>query len=561
MEVVVLHTKSRGTDDNGSLLQSVCESRPIAALAFEGLCAGYRGQANGDTVIAIDRQWYSEASNGYPLVTYDNGSLPMPADCLAKSGSGGWLIVSNGRFFTDADRNILCRQLAGHSADVVAVNVDPALLSCYEKVKINSKGHVAGFRRLYSDMVLAVPFPNDWPCHLFINLDAIDRILVNGALSLSFDELVRRCKSGALNCRSLSVAGRILDLETKMGLLEFFADRMRWRQSSVGRKSSGALADHAGNCTISASARLFGEVILGNNVHIGDDTLIVGPAIICDDVRVGKSAVVRMSVVGPGLSIPRDSFLQDHVLVGPDAQDILSSCAANAGICQPNKAKLSFAPDSDKESTFREWPGLSYARLGKRIGDIIGSIAILILFLPVFPIIAIAIKLSSPGPVFYKARRQGLHGKKFDCLKFRSMIASADTMQDKLRAINQVDGPQFKMEDDPRINAVGKFLRDTFIDEIPQFVNVLLGQMSVVGPRPSPDEENSLCPSWRDARLSVRPGITGLWQICRTRQPMKDFQEWIHYDVKYVKDLSLKTDLWVCWQTAIKLIKTFFDQF
>ncbi|MCK4960619.1 MAG: sugar transferase, partial [Planctomycetes bacterium] len=101
----------------------------------------------------------------------------------------------------------------------------------------------------------------------------------------------------------------------------------------------------------------------------------------------------------------------------------------------------------------------------------------------------------------------------------------------------------------------------TFIDEIPQFVNVLLGQMSVVGPRPSPDKENSLCPSWRDARLSVRPGITGLWQICRTRQPMKDFQEWIHYDVKYVRDLSLKKDLWVCRQTAMKLIKTFFDQF
>lgn len=560
MEVVVLHTKSSTTDDNGSLLRSVCKSRPISGIVLEGLCAGHRGQANGDTVIAIDQRWYSETPNNYPLLTYDNGSLPIPVDCLEKGTSGGWLIVSNGRFFTDADRDILCGQLAMCSADIAAVNVDPALLSRYEKVKITSKGHVAGFRRLYSDMVLAAPFPQDWPCHLFISLDAIDRILVNGTLPLSFDELVRRCKSGAMNCRSLSVAGRSLDLETKTGLLEFLAGRIRSRRSSVDRKSS-ALADHTNNCTISAGARLFGEVILGNNVHIGDNAMVVGPAIICDDVVVKKGAVVRTSIVGPGLSIPGDSFLQERVLVGPDSQDILSSCAANAGTGQPDKVNLSFAPDSVKESTFRTWPRLSYAGFGKRIADIIGSAIILILFLPVFPIIAIAIKLSSPGPVFYKARRQGLHGKKFDCLKFRSMMVNADTMQDKLHAVNQVDGPQFKMHNDPRINVVGKFLRDTFIDEIPQFVNVLLGQMSVVGPRPSPDKENSLCPSWRDARLSVRPGITGLWQICRTRQPMKDFQEWIHYDVKYVRDLSLKKDLWVCRQTAMKLIKTFFDQF
>ncbi|MEK7992640.1 MAG: sugar transferase, partial [Planctomycetota bacterium] len=86
-------------------------------------------------------------------------------------------------------------------------------------------------------------------------------------------------------------------------------------------------------------------------------------------------------------------------------------------------------------------------------------------------------------------------------------------------------------------------------------------QMSVVGPRPSPESENTLCPHWRDARLSVRPGITGLWQIFRTREPMRDFQEWIHYDVQYVRSLSLKTDLWICWQTTRKLLDNFISQF
>jgi lipopolysaccharide/colanic/teichoic acid biosynthesis glycosyltransferase len=107
----------------------------------------------------------------------------------------------------------------------------------------------------------------------------------------------------------------------------------------------------------------------------------------------------------------------------------------------------------------------------------------------------------------------------------------------------------------------GRFLRDTYIDEIPQFLNVLLGQMSVVGPRPSPEAENTLCPSWRDARLSVRPGITGLWQVCRTRKPEQDFQEWIHYDTEYVRKLSLGTDLWICRQTIKKMVESFISQF
>jgi lipopolysaccharide/colanic/teichoic acid biosynthesis glycosyltransferase len=216
---------------------------------------------------------------------------------------------------------------------------------------------------------------------------------------------------------------------------------------------------------------------------------------------------------------------------------------------------------SSSRKNFRDWPRFSYARTFKRLLDIIVSTIVLILFAPVLPIIMLAIKLTSPGPVFFKDIRQGLYGKAFNCLKFRTMKVGADSMQDRLRCLNQADGPQFRIADDPRVSAVGRFLRETYLDEIPQFLNVLAGQMSVVGPRPSPESENILCPFWRDARLSVRPGITGLWQILRTRQPMKDFQEWIHYDVGYVRDLSLKLDLWICWQTAKKVAKKFFEQF
>ncbi len=141
------------------------------------------------------------------------------------------------------------------------------------------------------------------------------------------------------------------------------------------------------------------------------------------------------------------------------------------------------------------------------------------------------------------------------------MHVGAGEIQERLRVISQVDGPQFKIAEDPRISTAGRFLRDTFLDEIPQFLNVLLGQMSVIGPRPSPESENTLCPWWRDARLSVRPGITGLWQVCRTRQPGKDFQEWIHYDTEYVRNLSLRMDLWIFWQTVKKIARDFVHQF
>jgi lipopolysaccharide/colanic/teichoic acid biosynthesis glycosyltransferase len=141
------------------------------------------------------------------------------------------------------------------------------------------------------------------------------------------------------------------------------------------------------------------------------------------------------------------------------------------------------------------------------------------------------------------------------------MRTGSDRIQEKLRVVSQVDGPQFKIKNDPRISTVGRFLRDTYIDEIPQFLNVLLGQMSVVGPRPSPEAENTLCPSWRDARLSVRPGITGLWQVCRTRKPEQDFQEWIHYDTEYVRRLSLAMDLSICRRTIKKMVESFISQF
>ncbi|MGB8226403.1 MAG: sugar transferase, partial [Sedimentisphaerales bacterium] len=308
---------------------------------------------------------------------------------------------------------------------------------------------------------------------------------------------------------------------------------------------------------IADSVKLFGKVVFGRNISIGHNAVIIGPTIISDNVKIKDGSVVKASIIGPSVSIPPNCLTRNRVIL--NSQDYFGQSGQDNLMEDINCGTVNgFSEDTNK---FRTWPKFSYADFFKRIVDVIAAVIVLILFAPIMLIIALVIKLTLPGPVFFKDKRQGLHGKKFNCLKFRTMIVGADKIQDKIRALNQVDGPQFRMENDPRVSTIGKFLRNTYIDEIPQFVNVLLGQMSVVGPRPSPELENTLCPSWHDARLSVRPGVTGLWQVCRTRQPMKDFQEWIYYDTKYVKNLSLKMDLWIFWRTVKKTFENFIDQF
>jgi lipopolysaccharide/colanic/teichoic acid biosynthesis glycosyltransferase len=134
------------------------------------------------------------------------------------------------------------------------------------------------------------------------------------------------------------------------------------------------------------------------------------------------------------------------------------------------------------------------------------------------------------------------------------MRKDAEKIKEQLRKLNQADGPQFWMENDPRLTRVGRFLRRYNLDEFPQFFNVLVGHMSIVGPRPSPYRENQFCPAWREARLSVRPGITGLWQVRRTRRAGNDFQEWIRYDLEYVENASWLLDIKIIWRTVTTMI-------
>jgi lipopolysaccharide/colanic/teichoic acid biosynthesis glycosyltransferase len=133
------------------------------------------------------------------------------------------------------------------------------------------------------------------------------------------------------------------------------------------------------------------------------------------------------------------------------------------------------------------------------------------------------------------------------------MVKNAERVKAALVSANVSDGAHFFIKDDPRVTRTGRLLRKLQFDELPQFINVLLGHMSVVGPRPSPDKENQFCPAWREARLSVRPGVTGLWQVRRTRAAGTDFQEWVRYDLEYVQRQSLGLDLRIIFDTICQI--------
>ncbi len=179
--------------------------------------------------------------------------------------------------------------------------------------------------------------------------------------------------------------------------------------------------------------------------------------------------------------------------------------------------------------------------------DIIGACAAILIFFPVMAVTALFVKLGSEGPVFFKQKRVGLGGKVFTCYKFRSMVVDADKMIDDLRHLNERKGPAFKMAKDPRVTKIGKFIRKWSIDELPQFFNVLSGDMSLVGPRPPIPSEVEEYLRWHGRRLDVKPGITCFWQIYSRHN--SSFEEWVRLDIRYVNSISPWFDIKILFLT------------
>jgi exopolysaccharide biosynthesis polyprenyl glycosylphosphotransferase len=183
----------------------------------------------------------------------------------------------------------------------------------------------------------------------------------------------------------------------------------------------------------------------------------------------------------------------------------------------------------------------------KRISDVILSLIFLVIAVPFMLLIALAVKLSSPGPVFFRQTRCGLNGRKFILYKFRSMYSEAEEKKDELAHLNIMEGPVFKIKDDPRVTPVGKILRSLSLDELPQLFNILIGDMSFVGPRPAIPEEVSQYERWQRRRLSMEPGLTCLWQTSGRNN--LDFQTWMKMDLEYIDNWSLWMDIKIILKT------------
>jgi len=210
---------------------------------------------------------------------------------------------------------------------------------------------------------------------------------------------------------------------------------------------------------------------------------------------------------------------------------------------------LRFGPSSMRLTVLNDLPMVVFSRTPsdtlalatKRLFDIVLSGLAIVFMAPVFLGIAVAIKAGSPGPVFFRQKRVGRNGRTFPILKFRSMYQDAEARLEALKAQNEMTGPVFKMREDPRVTAAGRFLRKTSLDEFPQFWNVLMGDMSIVGPRPPLPAEVRQYKRWHRRRLSVKPGITCIWQISGRNNI--DFDRWMELDLEYIDTWSLWGDL------------------
>jgi lipopolysaccharide/colanic/teichoic acid biosynthesis glycosyltransferase len=275
---------------------------------------------------------------------------------------------------------------------------------------------------------------------------------------------------------------------------------------------------------------------------------MVRESVVWSGTRVLSNARVEYSFISSDMIVPEGTRIRRTYgsMVGQGNGSVMQHPRADA-------VSNSWPPKFSRRVSGRATGKQVLYCVVKRTMDVVFSSVALLFGLPLFSLIALAIKLESPGPILFAQQRCGKEGKEFSMLKFRTMVPDAEKRQSDLRASNAVDGPMFKLDEDPRITRVGKFLRKTSLDELPQLINVLRGEMSLVGPRPLAYAEMKFCPSWRDLRLTVTPGVTGLWQV-QSRDQTR-FSDWIRYDSEYVQTQSLSTDLHILIRTLGALRK------
>ena len=505
----------------------------------------------------------------HAMVSYDGSLQIRPSSLTTKPDDGEPVyLIFNGDCFPICDLSDAILVHRQNRCDATLIDFPQRNKKGYEeKIQFEKDGRVKRVNRSYEERESSLRIERDWPVLLILSADAM-KTLLDVSLPHRINQWPAALLRSGLLVRGSTIPGRCFSLHDREHLYEMNEVILRlkpqWLANAGGLVDQGEKIWVGKNVRIDSSANLLGPIAIGDNVEIGPDAVVVGPTTIGRGSKIGAGIVLKRSVVLPDTTLASATFkthaISQGIVLGGDTPTI-QALTPDGGASSKLSDMRSMSVDRPiKLETVLEGgatPALTGARYSafltaKRAFDVIGSGCALLLTGPFYPFIMLAIYLNSPGPMFFGAVRQGRGGKNFKCWKFRTMVVNAEEIKRKLMIQNEVDGPQFKMKNDPRIFFVGRWLRKLNVDEWPQFWNVLVGEMSIVGPRPSPEKENQMCPAWREARLSVRPGITGLWQVSRRRDRGEtDFQEWIYYDVQYIKKQSFWLDIRIFLKTFL----------
>ncbi len=535
-------TFGRGDDPGGSVLLLPTG----AALLLDDLCKATAPASSGRMlVIAAPGVRYDSDRPRESIRVVQREAL---GQALSGCETGDYLLLVEPRYWplTGYDFEWIVRQSQPSSGATYVVAVGRDDPGARERVECDGQGRVQRVQRLYSRGGWTGPGEGKVICAV------VPGRALQGVPFESLADLRNRLAGRGLLTRDLPVPSDVADLTTPAGVLALAEQAL---DVLLDGPAEGLRAIRPGvlagsGCRVAPTARLIGPAVLQDGAVLEAGATVVGPAIVGAGARVGAGAVVARSVMLAGASVADGTGVCSEIISGRRSDEA-------AGAEAPGGHASARALDScvSRHLVVADLPRQQRSRrrrlelaIKRGLDVALAGIGLLALA-PILLAAAALVKASSPGPLFFIHRREGRGGREFGCLKFRTMVPDAHRKQREMYAQNQVDGPQFKIDKDPRVTRIGAILRRTNIDELPQLFNVLAGQMSLVGPRPSPFRENQICVPWRLARLSVRPGITGVWQICRDRRSEGDFHQWIYYDLAYVKHFSLWLDVKILWYT------------
>ncbi len=488
------------------------------------------------------------------------------AGCLraALSRSADGLLVVSGNILLSGDLSDLLKahRESGAAVTVAVVPRTPSTAQRPQRdvIRIGDNGVLLDYQVHYGNGAAE----RRWQPIGIYQLDrrALERIPEGVYYDLKEQLLPDLLKSG-LPLLVRPLRGHVRELNTAEDYLAAHFDILRSREGVPGpgeEIAEGIWVE--GSIDLAPDALLIPPITIGPGTRIGSGAHLVGPLSIGRDSVVEPGARIRESVIGEGSHIGARSRLErclvaDGARVDDEAdlrETLISDTRFSIG-------DLNLV-ERDMRLTTTALPLRRYVaarlhcciyRFMKRSFDLTAAVLGLVLGLPIMALVALAIRIDSRGPIFYRQRRCGMNGTEFLMWKFRSMVVGAHDMQRNLRRHNESDGPMFKIADDPRFTRVGRFLRRYSLDELPQLFNLLVGEMSVVGPRPLAREELRWCPSWMETRLRVKPGLTGLWQVHARENHA--FQEWIKNDLYYVRRQSFLLDLRITLWTVLALAK------